>query len=345
MRRSLLGLLVVTFMLAGLATQASATLIVRDAFQNAALSIDGFGSTSSSGFIQTDVPVNSTVLKAYLYSSNVNGSGVAGDVTLNGTFFSAASGTPLAPDANPALTRIYDVTSLMKPAIEGTWGLQNYSIMESGFTDGEVLVVAYSNSSTLGKTAIIMDGELSQGGDTTTLGFANPYSGGDLIMSLAISFSFGDFQFTNVDVTTDSTVNRRLTSAAGGNNDGGFVAANGALITVGGVGDDAANPADPFAKGDDYDDELYNLALGNSLNPAPFINNGDTFLELITNNPSFDDNVFALFLTSSFKISDVDGGGIDGDPNPVVPEPSTVILLGLGLAALAGREYQRRKRD
>lgn len=343
MKKSLLSLLAIAVMLVGIVSQASATLVLRDAFQNAALSIDGWGSTSSSGLIKSDVPVNSTILKAYLYSANVWGGGVAGDVTLNGNFLSSASGIQLTPDNNPAMTRLYDVTSFMKPTIEGTWGLQSHPIMEGGNSDGEVLVVAYSNASTLGQTAIIMDGELSTTGDTTTLGFANPYSGGDLLMSLAISFSYGDSQFTEVDVTTDSTVNRRLTSAAGGNDDGGFVAANGALITAGGIDDSTMNPADPFGKGDDYDDELYNLALGNSVDPTPFINVGDTFLKLTTRNPSNDDNVFAMFLTSTFKISDVDGGGIDDDPDPI-PEPSTVILLGLGLAALAGREYKRRNK-
>ncbi len=84
--------------------------------------------------------------------------------------------------------------------------------------DGEVLVVAYSNASTLGSTAIIMDGELSTDEDSTTLNFADPYSGGDLLMSLAISFGndSSNTQFTEVDITTDSTTDRRLTSGAGG---------------------------------------------------------------------------------------------------------------------------------
>ena len=42
---------------------ASATLIVRSAFNNAALSIDGFG--GSSGTLQSDVPINSIILKAF----------------------------------------------------------------------------------------------------------------------------------------------------------------------------------------------------------------------------------------------------------------------------------------
>ncbi|MBS0424042.1 MAG: PEP-CTERM sorting domain-containing protein [Proteobacteria bacterium] len=322
-----------------LSSPASAGMSVRSTFSDAALSIDGWGSQStSSGFLQTDIPAGSTVLGAYLYSSAVWSSGVAGDVTLNGNFLSSASGL-LLPTSNPVHTNIYDVTSFMKPAIESSaGGLQNWSISESGYTDGEVLVVAYKNAATIGGTAIIMDGGLSTTGDTTHLGFLAPYSGGDAIMSLASSYSYGDGQFTNVTVTTDSTLSRALTSAAGGNDDGGFEDANGALITVGGVGDSILNPSDPFLHGAAYDDELYNLALGNGVDPTPFLKTGDKFVDIFTQNPSNDDNVFGLFFTSTFRISNVDGTTI-----PVVPEPETyaMLLTGLGLLSFAARRRQQ----
>lgn len=321
----------------GIAASAHAGSTLRAAYQDAALSIDGWGSTSASGTLQTDIAGGSTVLAAWLYSADVFGGGVAGNVVFEGTTLTTAAGI-LLPSANPANVRLYDVTSIIKSKIEG--GQSSFSITENGDSDGEVLVVAYKNAATLGGTAIILDGGLALNGDITRLDFASPYTSGDAILSLASSYSYGDDQYTNVKVKTSSNPNERfLTSAAGGNDDGGFVAANGALITVGGVGDSVINPADPTAHGASYDDELYNLALGNGLDSTPFLKSGDTWLELITNNPSNNDNVFGTFFTSTFKISNVNDDDIDPNPNPV-PEPSTVLLLGGGLAGLA---YLRRK--
>jgi hypothetical protein len=302
---------------------ASAGFIVREVIPDAALSIDGFGSTTNSGVIQANIPTGSTIQRAYLYAASVWNKPVYG-VTFNGTSLPLSSGTILSPHNNPAETFRWDVTNIIASSFTG--GLQDFSIVENGpipTNDGAVLVVAYSNPSTQGFTSVILDGELSTGGDTVQFNLASPYTGGDFLVSLASSFSRQPSgQFTQIDVTTDSTNNRRLTTSAGGQDDG--EAADGGVITVGGIGDDPANPG-PFASPSDpsaprIDDEYYNLALGNIENADPFISPGDTFLRLTTQNPTNDDNVFGLFITSGFKIT----------ATPV-PEPSmTLGIFGIG---------------
>ncbi|BCU13321.1 PEP-CTERM sorting domain-containing protein [Microcystis aeruginosa] len=301
---------------------ASAGLMVRNLIPDAALSIDGFGSTTNSGVIQANIPTGSTIQRAYLYAASVWDKSPVYDVIFHGTTLSVGSATILSPNSNLATTARWDVTNIIKSSFTG--GLQDFNIVENGDNDGAVLVVAYSNPSTQGFTSVILDGELSTTGDTSQFDFASPYTSGDFLVSLASSYSIQPSgQFTQIDVTTNSTNNRRLTTSAGGADDRttGELSADGNLITVGGIGDDPAN-VDPTAQPDvtNPDDEYYNLALGNSANSAPFISAGDKYLRLKTANPSNDDNVFGMFITSGFKIT----------VTPV-PEPSmTLGIFGIG---------------
>jgi len=338
---------VMLLVLGAVSLPASATLIVRAAVQDAAVSVDA--ATDQTASLQVDTPSGATVVKAYLYTASTWTAANTGSVTLAGNTFFVGGSEDLGltqPDVNPANTRVYDITSFLKPLIEGTNGLQSFSYAEGGSLDGAVLAVIYSHASTVGGTAIVMDGELSLAGDTTTLAFDAPYTGGDVFMSVASSFSFNGSssgtsaspqgQVTVIDVTTDSTTSRRLSSCAGGNDDGNFVGSNGQLITAGGIGDDSSNPH-PNCTGGGGDDEFYNLGEGNVLDSTAFLQNGDTFVSLETRNPSNDDNVFFIAFTSTFAIDEVDGDPVDPDPTDPptnVPEPATLIIFALGLLML-----------
>jgi hypothetical protein len=319
-----------SFGFATFSSPASAALFARDSFDDAALSIDAFGSTSNNGTLQTNIPVGASILKAYLYASSIWNYSPINDVKLNGNLLKVSDAVVVASDTNSTTTVLWDVTSLLS----SLGGLQNHTIEELGDNDGETLVVAYKNASTTGFSSFIFDGALATTGDTTKFNFAQPYNNGDFLVSLASTYSYQPSgQFTTVDVTTNSTNSRRLTSSAGGQDDG--EPANGALITAGGIGDSPTNP-DPFASSEGgfrTDDELYNLALGNITDASPFIKSGDTFVELKTTNPSNNDNVYGLFVTSTFKTS---------KPSTSVPEPSALLGL-LAFIAFGGFRLNRKQ--
>ncbi len=321
-------------MVAAAPLPAKSELVLRSLIPNAALSVDALGYIGGrGGLLQAEVPPGSEVVTAYLYTSSVWDYSPLYAVEFQGTRLRPSDGIMLSPDRNPATTVRFDVTSIVKPVIDsGPGGVYDFSLVEDGNNDGSTLVVAYANAATKGHTALIFDGELATTGDTTFVQFARPYSAGDFTMSLAVTFGAQPSgQYSTLDVITSSNPSsRRLTSCAGGPDDGSFV--NGALITAGGVGDSAANP-DPHCSGFTFpraDDELYNLAAGNVSNPAPFIGVGDTWLSLSTRNPSNDDNVYGLFISSAFEVVTVP-----------VTEPPTAALMGiavLGLAALRRRQ-------
>lgn len=258
------------------------------------LSVDGIGSLGASMSIRVNKPnAQATVQKAILISSATQGTIANGCITIAGVPVnwngSAASG----------IFNNYwaDVTSIVAAQINGfPAGISSLGITECNTStiEGEVLLVVFNDPTATEKTVIIMFGAQNPAGDNFSVTLAQPIdpneSGALLDMGLGIGFgyqaTFGGGQTSHVSVN-----NQRITSSAGGEDDG--ASANGALITVGGIGDVNTNPSNPLAGPTNFrsDDELYNI--------LPFITNTTTSLNINTVNPSGDDNIFLAYFALS----------------------------------------------
>ncbi len=306
-----------------LAGQAQASLSLRYQFVgNGNWSLDAVGSNRTPvGTISAVVPEGSTVVKAYLYSSNIYANYTVPTVNFNGTVYSGAQFTSLGT-VNTLTAYRADVTSQVSALIgSGSASPFNFTVnAETPNTgiDGEVLAIIYSNPAEALRTIAFLDGFSSQTGDSFTFNFGAPVDptqpGFETLMSLGIGYSyqqFGGNQYSIVDVN-----GRRLTTAAGGEDDG--TPENGGLITVGGIGDSPANPANPFATPTNprSDDELYDL--------TSFLSVGDTSFTVHTANPSLNDNIFFTGINVT----------AEGNVN-VVPLPPALLILGSGLLRLA----------
>ncbi|WP_430015963.1 PEP-CTERM sorting domain-containing protein [Microcystis aeruginosa FBCC-A68] len=303
-------------------------------------SIDGVGSNNTPvGSIDAIVPLGSTVVKAFLYSTTYNfDAPFTPIVNFDGTTYSTWTDLGFAVTCCGLKAFRTDVTTQVATKIGGgaasPFVFDVLSENPNGSIDGTVLALVYSNPAEQERTISFLDGNTAATGTTTFVNLTTPLTSTQLLdptfealMSLGIGFSFqtGSNQYSTIDVNST-----RLTSAAGGSDDG--TPGNGGLITVGGIGDSTANPANPLAiPSSDYsaaprlDDELYSL--------KPFLNVGDTQIRIESTNPSNDDNIFfvGVNLTAKANVC-VD----DPDLCRTVPEPtSTLSLLALGTLGAA----------
>jgi len=288
-------------------------LIQLDIFTGAyILSADGAGSTAGTYSIDVLKPAgdNVSVHKAYLFGAPLWGSS-NGCTQLNSV--------PIAWDGSSGTSwgccNYYsDVTSIVAPIINAAGaGPTSIPIVDCGGMDGHALLVIFADPDLPNeKTIVIMFGGLSTLGDNFALTLSEPINpdapGALLDMGIGISFGFQPSgQYTLIDIN-----GARLTTSAGGYDDG--EPDNGALMTVGGIGDVNTNPPDPFATdggGTFYDDELYSL--------LDFIDNTTTNISVNTLNPSNNDNIFLAYFELSGAA--IIGEGIllsqEEDVNPV----------------------------
>lgn len=317
LKRLILAVFAATALMLATATVASAGLNLNYVFTGkGGYSADGLGQISAGGQIQAEVPPGSTVEKAFLYGSYYFNPPTGGTevIDFDGTLVTT---TQIASIGGFLWTTRADVTSIVAAKVGAGSGITNFTIANDPFNlNGVALVVVYSNPTLPTKTIAVLDGAASQSGDTTTFVFASPLPAGTAgQMSVGSGHGYQGVdghicgpipQYSIIDVNAI-----RVTSCAGNYDDG--QAANGALITVGGVGDSTDNPVTPTVCCAGIDDELYNL--------TPFLPAGATSVEIDSSNPSGDD-IFFLAVIEINAIATVTNedcdDGIDNDGDGLV---------------------------
>ena len=197
------------------------------------------------------------------------------------------------------------MTNIVKATIDAApAGILNFTVTEANTysIEGEILVVIFNDPTmTTDNTIVLLFGAQDVNGDSFHINLGSPITNESLShpldLSLGISFGYQPAgQYSIVDVN-----GQRMSTSAGGQDDG--QPENGALLTVGGVGDTDANPPDPYATdiyGCRYDDELYNL--------NPYVSVGNTSIDVYTQNPSMDDNIFFAALNLQAQTALVNEG-------------------------------------
>jgi hypothetical protein len=309
---------------------------------NGGYSADGLGQNGTGGTVQADVPAGSTVEQAYLYGTYFTLDPSLSDrqIDFDGTVVTL---TKISDVGGSLSTARADVTAQVAAKVGSGGSVTDFAVnTDPPSLDGIGLVVIYSNPASPETTVAVLDGSASQAGDSATFNFAAPLDktvpGFSAIMSLGSGFSFqgesapshacgeqaGQSSIVDVNAT-------RLTSCAGNFDDG--YAANGGLITVGGVGDSVNNPADANQQPADgalprvEDDELYDL--------DSFLTQGDSAVTINSSNPSSDDNLFlaVISITARATVSqenctngiDDDGDGLADAADPDCAPPPTEV--------------------
>lgn len=308
---------------------------------NVAVSVDGIGSNNTPvGTVQAQIPVGATILKAYLYSAgtpfpwypnspttlaayNAAGITLAGTPITNFDTLVGAVATP-RPDIGRWFTARADVTSLVQSLVAGavtsnfSWSVSEGTL--NNRIDGEVLVVVYSHPSLPTASVAILNGGQDTGGETTLVNLGAPLTD-PMAAGFAAELGLG-ISFSCCGQASEVRVNGSLVTSNAGNLNDGLQSQDGSLITVGGLGDPAANLQN-YAT----DAELYDL--------RPFLDTGDTSFSIFTVNPTSDDNIFFAHLYLTGQIRDV-------IPPGKVPEPATLPLMLAGLGVMGALALRRR---
>ena len=269
--------------------------------------------------IAVEKPSGATVRSAYLVlASGFNHTAVPTRVTLSGT---TVTFTHKAQETrNPTFNftnHLADVTSIVKPVVDvAASGLTQIAVdyhldfgSGSNFS-GAALTVIFDDPAAPNATVMYNFGTTSSAGECFTLNFPSVVKSnvGTATLSVGIGWSAPDnFQVTEIKASANGRTPVVLADKAGSNDDGNN-------ITVGGVGDNSANPT---LGNQSFDDEFYRV--------DQLLNDGDTYLSLCTKNTSNDDNLFqSIFYLPGIAVSGstMTTGGISSVPVQATPTPT-----------------------
>ncbi len=301
-------------------------------------SVDGLGINppAQTGTLTVEKPAGSAVIRAYLMLASFAEVEVAGlsDVRLNGA---APSFTEVATDTAYGFRNFMaDVTSIVRPTIDGAnAGSISIAINEGANApriEGSALLVVFDDPAVSISSIALYFGTSQTSGDNFSLAFdtlSEPQTQ-DLRMSIGSAYSYGAEQNTAVSVNSQplSDVAGHFDDCdafvAGDEDDANWLCNDGALLTVGGVGDSLTNPVVGQPWTTVSDDELYSL--------SPFVEVGDTQIEVQTLNESGDDNVFM----AAFYLDEIELEGAERVSAELAETGAseTAGLLGAGVLAL-----------
>ncbi|MCU0870776.1 MAG: pre-peptidase C-terminal domain-containing protein, partial [Pirellulaceae bacterium] len=268
------------------------------------VSTDGLG-TADTGTLQAEIPLDATIERAYLHVATRN-IRTAPALILPATISFQGVAVPLTwlpnvmdSDLLDFETGRADVTDIVRTVVGAGGAIFDFDVDETvtgiaANIEGTSLSVVYSDPAVIEeRTVILMDGGISgprpQAGTVTfaaPIDFANnPTFVAQMALGIQSSDNTLGTQFSYVEVDRQP-----VTGSAGNADDGDVV--NGESITVGGVGDSLANPADPFDPQHlDPDDELYTL--------NGYLGDGSQSFNLEVGNPAGGDSIFLIALTLS----------------------------------------------
>jgi hypothetical protein len=254
-----------------------------------AWSVDGLGVGSpATGTVQVDKPAGATVLAAYYMAAQTNVvAGAPSGISLGGSDVTFSHGVTDDTGFYGFNNVFAEVTDIVAPLVDAApAGIVDVAVDEGQtLTEGTALVVIFDDPTVDYASVVLEFGRSAPDGDQFSLEFpalTQPQVD-DLRMSIGVSYSYQPGQDSTI--TVDGTT---LADEAGNYEDCATFpnCGNGALFTVGGVGDNLDNPTVPAPSQFDAnnDDELYSL--------APFVSVGDSSINVSTLNPSHDDNLF-----------------------------------------------------